>query len=81
MPCPGPLARARARRHDAAMPRLAVPLLFALVFAVACAAPPAPLPRADKALPLPGEAFLLAGREAFVLLPAVSPPGPQPWAL
>ena len=62
--------------------------LLALLFAAACAAPPPPppaplppLPRADKVLPLPGEAFVLAGREAFVLLPAAPAPAPQPWVL
>ncbi|MBM3974160.1 MAG: alpha/beta hydrolase [Planctomycetes bacterium] len=70
------------------MPRLAVSLqlaLLPLLFAAACAVPAtparAPLPRAAKALPLPGEAFLLAGREAFVLLPAAPAPAPQPWVL
>lgn len=41
-----------------------------------------PLPRADKVLPLPGEAFSLAGREAFLLLPKVrAHEGPLPWVL
>ena len=46
----------------------------------ACAAPP--LPRTDKVLPLPGEAFSLAGRDAFLLLPKeCAHAGPIPWVL
>lgn len=51
----------------------------------ACAAPlpqPQPLPQAAKALPVPGEAFRLRSREAFLLLPkARSPATPVPWVL
>lgn len=82
---PRALARARPAADDASMPRRAAlrPSVAALaaLFA-ACAAPqPAPLPRADKQLPLPGEAFVLDGATAFVLLPATPPAGPQPWVL
>ena len=36
------------------------------------------IPKSDKKLPLPGESFLLNGREAFVILPP-NPTGPVPW--
>lgn len=46
---------------------------------VACAAPP---PSVDKALPVAGEAFLLDGREAFLILPhSILPDRPTPWVL
>ncbi|MFY9345663.1 MAG: prolyl oligopeptidase family serine peptidase [Planctomycetota bacterium] len=51
----------------------------ALAYA-ACAAPKPKPPPATKKLPLPGEAFLLQGHEAFVLMPA-NARVPIPWVL
>ena len=48
---------------------LAQILLCSLLLATSCTSRP---PATDKLLPLPGEAFLLGGHEAFLILPAVS---------
>jgi dipeptidyl aminopeptidase/acylaminoacyl peptidase len=57
--------------------------VLGLLSLVACAAPSpvaSSLPKSDKALPIPGEAFLLQGREAFLILPP-QPATPTPWVL
>lgn len=57
-----------------------VPLVGCLL--AACSTAPLRLPAAAKPLPMPGEAFLLAGREAFLILPATRrDEGPMPWVL
>lgn len=64
---------------------LRLPSLALVLALTACSAPPpaAPaLPPAAKKLPLPGEAFLLQGHEAFVLLPTqATATAPMPWVL
>ncbi len=60
------------------MPPLSVS--FAVLLAACAGSPPPRLPAAAKQLPLPGEAFLLQGREAFVMLPA-NARAPIPWVL
>ena len=51
-----------------------------LMLALAACATPKP-PPATKQLPLPGEAFLLQGREAFVLMPPHPAARTTPWVL
>ena len=58
---------------------LAQILLCSLLLATSCTSRP---PATDKLLPLPGEAFLLGGHEAFLILPAMpNTAGPVPWVL
>lgn len=54
-------------------------LACTLVVAASCTSRP---PATDKALPLPGEAFLLGGHEAFLILPpSHNPARTVPWVL
>lgn len=57
---------------------------FAVPWLAACTSvpPEPPPPSSDKQLPVAGEAFLLHGHEAFLILPRTrSPKAPTPWVL